>query len=76
MLISRRVEFLKKTSGDMKNDVDACITALYGLLILKMKGTKISPATQEAMDSFAKFLAALAKQYKDMKSGELNFNLN
>jgi Domain of unknown function (DUF4924) len=58
------------------NEVEICLTAIYGILILRLKKTDISEATKSATDTFSKMLAYLSASYIRMKNGELNFQLN
>lgn len=69
-------EYLQKTQGKTTNDVEACLTALYGLLVLRLKKEPISEETTEAMQTFSNMLASLAHHYRLMKRGEMNFSLN
>ena len=69
-------DYLTHSDGKATNDVETCLTALYGLLLLRLKKESISPETTEAMDSFSQLMGRLAHHYKLMKSGELNFALN
>jgi len=65
--------FIIKSGGAAKNEIHACLTGLYGFLLLKLKQTEVSDATQEAMTSFSKLIAILANRYNKLKKGELNF---
>lgn len=69
-------EYLLRTDGKSTNDVEVCLTALYGMLILRLKKEPISDETAEAMQTFSSLLAKLAHHYKLMKQGEVNFSLN
>lgn len=69
-------EYLQKAGGTMNNDVETCLTALYGLLVLRLKKTEISPETEEAMKTFSSLMAVLSVEYKKMKTGEMNLGLN
>lgn len=69
-------DYLEKTEGKTTNDVEACLTALYGLLVLRLKKEPISEETTQAMQSFSHLMAALAHHYRLMKRGEMNFSLN
>lgn len=69
-------EFIKRSPVNANNEVEAALTALYGWLLLRRQGAEISEATQEAMQLFGQLLGNLAAQYKRMKSGEMNINLN
>lgn len=69
-------EYLTHTDGKSTNDVEVCLTALYGMLLLRLRKEPISEQTQEAMLSFSNLMARLAHHYKLMKQGETNFSLN
>jgi hypothetical protein len=65
--------FIIKSGGEAKNEIHACLIALYGFLLLKLKGVKISNSTEEAMASFSKLLATLVDRYNKLKKGDLKF---
>jgi hypothetical protein len=69
-------EYLSHSDGKATNDVETCLTALYGLLILRLKKEPISTETTEAMDSFSQLMGRLAHHFKMMRAGEMNFALN
>jgi hypothetical protein len=56
--------------------VEACLTALYGLLVLRLRKAEISPETEEAMEIFGKLMGRLAGEYRKMKTGEMKVSLN
>jgi hypothetical protein len=60
-------EFIKTKSKKALPLTEACLNALYGTLVLKLKKAKISPETAEAIDSFKNVLAYLSARYKQMK---------
>jgi c-di-AMP phosphodiesterase-like protein len=63
-----------KSGGEAKNEIHACLNGLYGVLLLKMKGQKISDETQEAIQQISKFLALLAQKYNEFRSGTMNLD--
>ncbi len=65
--------FILKAGGEVKNEIHACLTGLYGFLLLKLKNTKVSEATKEAILTFSKLIAILANNYNKIQKGELNF---
>ncbi len=69
-------EYKSRADGKTTNDVEVCLTALYGMLLLRLKKEGISEATSEAMKTFSDLLGRLSFQYKMMKQGEMNFSLN
>jgi len=69
-------DYLQRTDGKSTNDVEVCLTALYGLMVLRLRKEPISAETDAAMKTFSNLLAKLSHQYRLMKQGEFNFSLN
>jgi len=69
-------EYLERTDGKSLNDVEACLTALYGLLVLRLKRETITPETESAMSTFSNLMARLAYHYRLIRQGEQNMNMN
>ncbi|MFM7234031.1 MAG: DUF4924 family protein [Flavobacteriales bacterium] len=69
-------EYLSRTDGKSTNDVEVCLTALYGLMVLRLKKEPISNETEQAMRTFSNLLGKLSHHYRLMKQGEFNFSLN
>ena len=67
-------EFIQKTDKQINNEVQACLVGLYGFLVLKLKGEKISEATQQAIQSFSAMMALLTDRYNKLQKGELKFS--
>lgn len=56
---------IRAKSGDNKPDeIEACLNALYGILMLRLKGKEISPETNAAIKQISTFIAHLANYYK------------
>ncbi len=53
------------------SNLEIFFTGLYGKLILKLKGQKISEETEEAFEAFRKVLALLSVRFNQMKAGTL-----
>lgn len=70
------IEELRTKSDKQLNDIEICLTALYGKLVLKMQKVKISSETEIGFTAFAKVLAYLSIKYKDFRSGKLRFQIN
>lgn len=68
--------YTQRTDGKALNEIETCLTALYGLLLLRLKKETISAETEESMATFTALMARLAHHYKLMKQGELNFSQN
>jgi hypothetical protein len=69
-------DYISRSDGKIANDIEVCLTALYGLLVLRLKKEPISDETKEAIGTFSNLLARLSHHYKLMKKGEMNFALN
>lgn len=65
----------KSSSGDI-NLIEIGFNALYSKIILRLKKTPISEATESAFGSISQMLAYLAAYYVKMRKGELNFANN
>jgi len=65
------VQLRSKAGGKEFPEVETCMNAIYGYLLLRMKGEKISEGTLEALKKISSFLAILAEKYKDEKEGKL-----
>ncbi len=54
------------------SDVELCFNFQYGIMLLRMKKTEITPETLQAQTEISKFMVLLAKNYQRYKSGELD----
>lgn len=52
-------------------DVEPALTALYSLLLMRLKKMSISDDTSQAMDRISKWISMLAKYYHDLENGKL-----
>jgi hypothetical protein len=64
-------EFKSKLPASNISDVEACLDALYGLLLLRLKRKIINKGTEEAMATFSRMLAYLSDKFQSMEKGEL-----
>ncbi len=69
-------EFLQRSGNKHMNPVEAMLTSLYGLLVLRLQGKQATPETLTAIDAFKKVLVKLGGHYRDMRSGSRHFSLN
>ncbi len=70
------IKGLMEKSAGKKNMIEHLLIALYGWLILRIQKKEISPETTSAMSSFSKTMAYISVKYKDMKTSEINSDLN
>ncbi len=63
-------EFKSKLPSSNISDVEACLDALYGLLLLRLKKKNINKDTEEAMAKFSRLLAYLSDKFHKVERGE------
>ena len=61
-------EFRKRSDQIPTNDVETALTALYGMLALRISGKEISPETRAGIQSMSKYLAHLSHAFKSEES--------
>jgi hypothetical protein len=61
--------FTEKSPGPFSSEIEACLTGLYGYLMLRLKKTEISSETKDAMISFSNLLAALSTRFREIEEG-------
>ncbi|MFK8039391.1 MAG: DUF4924 family protein [Crocinitomicaceae bacterium] len=69
-------EFQQKSNSVDINLVEIGFNALYSKIILRLKKTPISEATESAFTAISQMFAYLAAYYIKMRKGELNFANN
>jgi hypothetical protein len=60
-------DFKEKSPETFSSEIEACLTGLYGYLILRLRQTEVSPETREAMVSFSNLLAALSTRFRELE---------
>ena len=63
--------FMEKSPDPYSSEIEACLTGLYGYLMLKLQQSEVSTETREAMVSFSNFLAALSTRFRELEEGKL-----
>jgi len=61
--------FIQKSPDTYSSEIEACLTGLYGYLMLRLQQTEISRETREAMTSFSNLLAALSTRFREIEEG-------
>jgi hypothetical protein len=62
--------FRKRLPDQNTSDIETCLNALYGLLLLRLKKKEVSHETEVAMATFSKLLAVLSNKYLETERGE------
>jgi hypothetical protein len=73
MLSINNISELRKKMGNKEqiSDVEVCLTALYGLLLMRLKKRTISEETENVFKGFSELLAELSRFYKKYEEGEI-----
>jgi len=69
----RDISELRKKMGDKEQitDVEVCLTALYGLLLMRLKNREVSEDTEKVFNRFSELMSELSRLYKLYDEGEL-----
>ena len=65
------VELRAKAGEEKAGEIETCLNALYGILMLRLKGEEISKETLEAISQISRFMAMLSHYYKKDYNNEL-----
>ena len=63
-------EFKSKLPASNISDIEACLDALYGLLLLRLRKKNINKETEVAMATFSRMLAYLSDKFHKIEQGE------
>ena len=67
------VELRAKGGASPAGELETCFNALYGVLMLRLRGKEISKGTADAVAQISKLLAMLAGYYKLDRDDKLEF---
>jgi hypothetical protein len=65
------VELRAKSENKDIPEIETCLSALYGFLLLRLQGKEVSGETQAAISQISTFLRLLSTKYKLEKEGKL-----
>lgn len=65
------VELRAKAGGEKAGEIETCLNALYGILMLRLQGKEISDETMAAIKQISTFMALLSHYYKKDYNNEL-----
>lgn len=63
--------FMERSPDPFYSEIEACLTGLYGFLLLRLKKSEISSETEQAMSSFSNLLAALSTRFREIEEGKM-----
>jgi flagellin-specific chaperone FliS len=58
------VELRAKAGENKQGELETCLTALYGMLLLRLQGKEITKDTQTALAQISRFIALLSHYFK------------
>ncbi|MEA1876314.1 MAG: DUF4924 family protein [Bacteroidota bacterium] len=62
---------LKMGNKERISDMEVCLTALYGLILMRLKKRKVSKDTEKVFNSFSELLADLSRIFKSYETGTI-----
>ena len=62
---------LKMGKKERISDMEVCLTALYGLLLMRLKKRQVSKDTEKVLNSFSELLADLSRIFKSYETGKI-----
>lgn len=65
------VELRSKGGETPAGELETCFNALYGMLMLRLKGKEITPDTANAITQISRFISTLARSYHLDQEGKL-----
>ena len=67
------VELRKRGSDPNESEVETCLNALYGVMLLRLQKREISPDTQHAINEITTLIGMLSDYYQKDKTEGLEF---
>lgn len=59
--------------SELDNETLVCLNALYGYMLLKLKGSEISPETHSTIENFARQVGHLSARYIQFENDDFEF---
>lgn len=66
-------EFIRRAEGSVQNEVEACLNALYGILMLRLKNAEITPDTKSTVEGFGHMIGHLSARYIQFENDDFEF---
>jgi hypothetical protein len=60
-------------SGNEMNEIEACLNALYGIMLLKLKTAEISEITRKTAEGFGRMVGHLSTRYIQFENDDFEF---
>ncbi len=68
------VELRKKSGDQVENEIETCLNALYGVMMLRLQKKDISPDTQHAIQEISTLMGMLSDYYQKDKTEGIDFD--
>lgn len=68
-------ELRTKQSTEIVSDLHLALNAVYGFILIRMKGSQVSKSTAEAMAVFVEWFNMLSAKFKDYEEGNLKIDI-
>ena len=65
------VELRAKAGENRTGEIETCFTALYGMLLMRLRKQNITPETTDAIHVISRFIALLARNFHLDEAGQL-----
>jgi hypothetical protein len=66
-------DFMQRSEIRVENEVEACLNALYGFMLLKLKYAEISELTQKTVEGFGRMIGHLSARYIQFENDDFEF---
>lgn len=68
------VELRAKSGNKEVSEIETCLSALYGFLLMRLQNREISGETQAAVSQISSLMRLLSQKYNDDRDGKLNID--
>jgi len=66
-------DFMQKSPDKAQNEVEACLNALYGFMVLKLRNAEVSQLTIETIEGFGQLIGHLSARYIQFENDDFEF---
>jgi len=66
-------EIFQRSGMDYKNEVEVCLNALYGFLLLKLKNVEMTELTAKGFEGFGRMIGHLSVRYIQFENDDFEF---
>ncbi|MDP2337076.1 MAG: DUF4924 family protein [Bacteroidota bacterium] len=66
-------DLMQRMETTVENEVEVCLNALYGYMVLKLKNSEISELTQKTMEGFGRLIGHLSARYIQFENDDFEF---